>query len=211
MASYNSVTKLVDERGTDIIWTRAKRLTLSHTTSLSLNWRDVDLPNRALGGWGIGWMSHSKGCGQWLNVQAETSDQWYPQGPVVGLVLFNTFSAPRTVGLRVSLPPKLSCVGQSTHWREGISYRETLTLLEGRSVQTSWNLVKCKVLHLVWVNPKHKISLGGEWIESNSEEKYSAVLLDKELDMTQWCAFAAQRVSCILGCIQRSGQQCKGD
>ena len=33
------------------------------------------------------------------------------------------------------------------------------------------NKAKCKVLHLGQGNPKHKYRLGGEWMESNSEEK----------------------------------------
>lgn len=128
MASYDSVAKLVDERVTDIICTCARHLTLSHTTSLSLigeMWicQIEHLVDEELAG------CHSKDCGQGLNVQAETSDQWYPQGSVLGLTLFNTFFAPWTIGSRASLPLKLSCVGQSTHWREGMSHRETLTLL----------------------------------------------------------------------------------
>lgn len=110
--------------------------------------------------------------------------------------------------------------GQICHWNwsvwssqhaGGMSHRETLTLLAGGSVQTSWSLVKCKVLLLCWGNPKDKIWLAGEWIDRNPEEKYSGLLLDKELDMTWQCALAAQKATCILGWIQRGGQQCGGD
>jgi len=34
-----------------------------------------------------------------------------------------------------------------------------------------FNKSKCKLIHMGRDNPKHKYRLGGEWIESNPEEK----------------------------------------
>jgi len=59
------------------IWTCAKHLTLSHTTSLTPSWRDMDLLEGPLGALGIGWMVTLK---ELLNVQMETSDEWRSSG-----------------------------------------------------------------------------------------------------------------------------------
>ena len=65
--------------------------------------------------------SYSESGGQWINVQMEISDEWCPQGSVLGLVLFSIFISDIASGnmcASASLPMTPSCVVQLTHPRK---------------------------------------------------------------------------------------------
>lgn len=47
--------------------------------------------------------SHPKSCGQWLNVQMETSDEWCPSEVILGSVLFNIFVDDIDSGIKCTL------------------------------------------------------------------------------------------------------------
>jgi len=50
----------------------------------------------------VGW-SHSKSCGQWLNVQVETRDEWHFSGVSTRPALFNMFVGDMDSGIEGTL------------------------------------------------------------------------------------------------------------
>jgi len=132
-----------------------------------------------------------------------------PQGSVLTAELFNIFVDDMASMTECSL----------SKFTYDTKLHGVVNILEGRDVTqrdldrlemwTQANLMmfskaKCKVLQMGQANPKHKYSLGGEWIGSSPAKKDLRVLVDKKVSMTQQCGLTAQKDNHILGCIKRS-------
>jgi len=159
--------------------------------------------DKELAGW-----SPSKSCGQWLDVQVETRDEWRSSGLVLGPALLNISVSDMDSRIKCTLGKfadntKLSGAVATLEGRDAIQ-RSLGRLEKWACVNLVMFKAKCRVLHLDQGNPKHKYRLGREWMESSLEEKDLGVLVDKKLSMTRQCVLAAQQANCAQGCIPSS-------
>ena len=57
----------------------------------------------------------------------------------------------------------------------------------------SYNVDKCKVLHLGYNNPKFRYELNNKVIQEVEQEKDLGVIVDNKLNFNEQCAAAAKR------------------
>ncbi|PKU38914.1 rna-directed dna polymerase from mobile element jockey-like [Limosa lapponica baueri] len=132
-----------------------------------------------------------------------------PQGIVLGPVPSNVFvgdmdSAIECTLSKIANNTKLCGAVDTLEGRDAIE--KDLDRLDRWACANFMTLkkAKCKVLQMCWGNPKHKYGLGGKWLQSSPEENDLGVLVDEKLNMNQYCVFAAQKATHILGCTKRS-------
>ncbi|GAB0181294.1 mitochondrial enolase superfamily member 1 [Grus japonensis] len=187
VAFYDGVTALVDKgRAADVIYLDLCKAfdTVPHNILVS------KLKRHGFDGWTTWWIRN------WLD------------GAGLGTALFNIFVGDMDSGIECTLSKfandtKLCGMVDTLEGRDAI--QRDLDRLErwANANCMKFNKAKCKILHVGQRNPKHDYRLGEEWIESSPEEKDLGLLIDEKLNMSWWCALAAQKASRVLGCIKR--------
>jgi len=69
---------------------------------------------------------------------------------------------------------------------------------------TNANAISFPRHDLAFANLHYQYKLWNERIKWSPAKTYLGVLVDEKLDMSQKCAFTAQKINHILGCINRS-------
>ena len=112
-----------------------------------------------------GW-SHSKTCGQRLNVQVEISDKWLSSGVGTGTST-NIFVGDMDSGIECTLSKfedDTKLCGGSTRWREGMPSRGTWTGWRGGTVRTAWSSTRPRSRSCTWVRAIPSTTPG--WVEN---------------------------------------------
>jgi len=161
--------------------------------------------------WITDWLSNRK---QRVCINWSLSDWQYvlsgvPQGSVLGPILFLIFindidNDITSWILKFADDTKMfSSVCNSIDYKK---FQDDINRLFNwtKNWQMSFNIDKCKIMHIGRHNKLYDYSLGGQLLTSVSEEKDLGVIISKDLKVSQQCAAAYSKASKILGLINRS-------
>ncbi|KAJ7402542.1 hypothetical protein BTVI_85408 [Pitangus sulphuratus] len=141
------------------------------------------------------WLSNwLMGRVQRVLVNGRTSDwlpvtRGFPQGSILGSVLFSIFIEDLDAGLegilsKFSDDTKPGGAVDSLEGREAL--QRDLNKLEGWAITShmKFNKGKCRILHLGWHNPRCAYRLGNEILQSTATQRDLGVLVDGKLNMS---------------------------
>ena len=176
----------------------------------------VKLKEAGIGGKVLKWLEDwLKGRKQRVRVEDEFSE-WIEvlssvvQGSVLGGILFDIFIDDIDLA---ALEARVWKFADDTKAAKIIESDE-----DGKKMQTiidslgawakkwgmSFNVNKCKVLHVGRTNPRHRYFLNGEEVEEVKEEKDLGVLIEDTMKPSKQCLAAAKAANFALGQIQRA-------
>jgi ribonuclease P/MRP protein subunit RPP40 len=172
--------------------------------------KDIGIEGRLLA-WIEDWLSNRRQrvvlngrCSIWEDVTSGV-----PQGSVLGPVLFIIFINDldeRILNKLLKFADDTKLIGEVNCMEKRDELQQDLDKLIDWSIlwQMSFNIEKCKVMHLGHGNKEYKYLMNGKELQTVMEERDLGVIISQNLKVSQQCGIAARKGYQLLGLISRS-------